>query len=71
MALNGRVHTISLATVTFADEAGGTRLGYTEQLCVIQPSDGRAGREHGWNFLLGCLADFLTPGDADPNPTTH
>src|ERR1700761_3025613 len=35
MALNGRVHTVSLVTIAFADEGGGTRLTYTEQMCVI------------------------------------
>lgn len=55
MALNGRVHTVSLATVTFADDGGGTRLTYTEQMCVIPPSDGLPGRRHGWTQLLAGL----------------
>lgn len=59
MAVNGRVHTVSLATILFADENGGTRLTYTEQMCVIPPSDGVEGREHGWSALLDGLAGFL------------
>lgn len=59
MALNGRVHTVSLATVAFADEGTGTRLSYTEQMCVIPPSDGVDGRTHGWGYLLDALGAFL------------
>lgn len=43
MAVNGRVHTVSLATITFADESGGCRVRYTEQMWVIPPSDGARG----------------------------
>ncbi len=60
MALNGRVHTVSLATILFADEGGGTRLTYTEQMCVIPPSDGAEGRRHGWTHLLEGLGKHLT-----------
>lgn len=59
MALNGRVHTVSLATVAFANEGTGTRLTYTEQMCVIPPSDGVEGRQHGWGYLLDALGSFL------------
>ena len=59
MALNGRIHTVSLATVVFAEADGGTRLTYTEQMCVIPPSDGVEGREHGWNALLTALEAYL------------
>ena len=59
MALNGRIHTVSLATVVFAEADGGTRLTYTEQMCVIPPSDGLEGREHGWNALLTALEAYL------------
>ena len=59
MAMNGTVHTVSLTTVVFADENGGTRLTYTEQMCVIPPSDGAQGRTHGWNALLDSLGNYL------------
>lgn len=59
MAMNGVVHTVSLTTVTFAKENGGTRLTYTEQMCVIPPSDGAEGRTHGWNALLDALGEYL------------
>jgi uncharacterized protein YndB with AHSA1/START domain len=59
MAMNGRVHSVSLVTVRFADEGGGTRLSYTEQMCVIEPSDGAPGREHGWKALLDAMERTL------------
>lgn len=59
MAMNGRVHTVSLATIRFVDHNGGTRLTFTEQMCVIPPSDGVEGRRHGWGELLGGLETFL------------
>ena len=59
MALNGRVHTVSLTTIVFADEGAGTRLTYTEQMCVIPPSDGAQGRRHGWMHLLQGLENYL------------
>ena len=60
MAADGRVHTVSLATVTFTDEGGGTRLTFTEQMCVIPPSDGVEGRRHGWGELLAALQALLS-----------
>ena len=59
MAMNGTIHTVSLTTVAFADHNGGTHLTYTEQMCVIPPSDGAAGRTHGWNSLLDALGSYL------------
>ncbi len=59
MAMNGTVHTVSLATILFADEGGGTRLTYKEQMCIIPPSDGAEGRKHGWGALLDALAGYL------------
>ena len=59
MAINGRVHTVSLTTIAFMDENGGTRLRYTEQMCVLPPSDGAAGRTHGWGVLLDALGRYL------------
>jgi uncharacterized protein YndB with AHSA1/START domain len=59
MAVNGKIHTVSLATVVFADHGAGTRLTYTEQMCVIPPSDGAEGRRNGWQALLKALEDFL------------
>ncbi len=59
MAMNGRVHSVSLVTVRFAEESGATRLTFTEQMCVIEPSDGAPGREHGWNALLDGMEAVL------------
>lgn len=59
MALDGRIHSASLATVTFEDRNGGTRLTYTEQMTCIGPSDGAEGRRHGWTHLLNALERTL------------
>lgn len=59
MAVNGRVHTVSLTTILFEDANEGTRLTYTEQMCVIPPSDGVEGREQGWTALLDSLGGYL------------
>ena len=59
MAMNGTVHSVSLTTIVLADEGGGTRLTYTEQMCVIPPSDSAEGRTHGWNALLNSLEAYL------------
>lgn len=59
MAVNGRVHTVSLATVSFLEEGGGTRVRYSEQMCIIPPSDGVEGRRRGWKALLGELDEYL------------
>jgi uncharacterized protein YndB with AHSA1/START domain len=60
MAVDGRIHTVSLATVLFSDHSGGTKLTYVEQLCVIPPSDGAEGRKHGWHALLDGLETYLS-----------
>jgi uncharacterized protein YndB with AHSA1/START domain len=62
MAMNGRVHSVSLVTVTFADTEGGTRLTYGEQMCLLPPGDGAEGRRHGWGVLLDRFADYLRAG---------
>lgn len=53
------VHTVSLATVSFLEEGGGTRVRYSEQMCIIPPSDGVEGRRRGWKALLGELDEYL------------
>ncbi|QPH52967.1 SRPBCC family protein [Pontivivens ytuae] len=59
MALDDVVHSASLATVTFAAEGDGTRLTFTEQGVYYGDSDGIAGREAGWEHLMGALARSL------------
>jgi uncharacterized protein YndB with AHSA1/START domain len=59
MSLNGRIHSVSLATVTFEDEGGGTRLTYREQITTIGPSDDAGMRRHGWDELLGRIEPSL------------
>jgi len=59
MAMNGVIHSVSLVTVVFEDQGGGTLLRYFEQMCIIPPSDGVEGRRQGWQALLDSLEDFL------------
>lgn len=66
MAVNRRIHTISLATIMFEDHGGGTRLTYHEQMCVLPPSDGIEGRERGWSALLDGMASFLAADIRQP-----
>lgn len=59
MAMNGKVHSASLATVTFEDANGGTRLTYTEQFTQLDASDGIDGRKNGWGWLMDSLEKVL------------
>lgn len=59
MALNGRIHSASLATVTLAEAGGGTLLTFTEQGAWFPPSDGVDGRREGWEALLAALERTL------------
>ena len=59
MALNGRIHSASLATVTLAEAGGGTLLTFTEQGAWFPPSDGVDGRREGWEVLLAALERTL------------
>ena len=56
MAMNGRRHSASLATVTFAPLEAGCRLTYTEQGAFFDGSDGAGMRKAGWTHLLAALA---------------
>ena len=71
MAVNGRVHTASLATIALTDENGGTRLRYTEQMCVLPPSDGVEGRIHGWGALLDSLGRYLKEDTLANSDVSH
>lgn len=42
-----------------ADADVGTLLTYSEQMCMIPPSDGSTGRERGWRALLDALGGYL------------
>ncbi|RDJ26749.1 polyketide cyclase [Bosea caraganae] len=48
---------VSLTTIEFKPEAGGTRLVFTEQGAFLDGYDDAGGREHGWGEALkqlGC-----------------
>ncbi len=55
MAMNGRIHSVSLVTIRFEDDNGGTQLIYDERMTVLAQSDGAAGRQHGWGVLLDAM----------------
>ncbi|SHG86499.1 SRPBCC family protein [Marivita hallyeonensis] len=59
MAMNGKIHSASLATVTFEDAGGGTRLTYTEQITQLDGSDGLESRKNGWNWLMDMMDKVL------------
>lgn len=56
MAWNGRVHSASLATITFARTEAGCRLTVTEQGAHFPPSDGPEMRRGGVAAQLDALA---------------
>lgn len=64
MALNGKVHSSSLATVEFFPAGPGSTLRFTEQGAFAEGSDGIAGRQNGWGWLLTGLAQMLEREDA-------
>ncbi|MCA8878872.1 MAG: SRPBCC family protein [Rhodobacteraceae bacterium] len=59
MALDGRIHSASLATVRLEESGGGTILTFTEQGAYFAPSDGATGRRAGWEALLTALERIL------------
>jgi uncharacterized protein YndB with AHSA1/START domain len=56
---DGRLISVSLATVQFAAEGGGTRLYFTEQGVFFDGEIAAAQREHGTGKLLDALDRFL------------
>ncbi|MBO6676358.1 MAG: SRPBCC family protein [Rhizobiales bacterium] len=59
MAMDGVVHSASLATIQFLADDAGTQLTYCEQGAYFQGSDGIEGREKGWAWLLDHLEKAL------------
>ena len=59
MAWNGRVHSASLTTVTFAPCEAGCKLTVTEQGAYFAPSDGPDMRRGGVEAQLDALARLL------------
>ncbi len=56
MAWNGRVHSASLTTVTFAPSEAGCKLTVTEQGAYFAPSDGPVMRRGGVEAQLDALS---------------
>ena len=62
MHLNGRHHSVSVATVEFIGDPEGTRLRFTEQVTFVDGTDGRDGtlsRKRGTSAHLERLASAL------------
>ena len=59
LLLNERLTSVSLTTVEFFGEEGGTRLLFTEQGAFFDDLDDPAGREHGTGWLLDRLGQVL------------
>lgn len=56
---DGRLISVSLATIEFRPEGGGTRLAFTEQGVFFDGAVAAAEREHGTGKLLDALEEFL------------
>lgn len=59
MSRNGKRFSVSLATVEFKPDDGGTQLLFTEHAAFFEGADGLQMREQGWQELLGKLDAFL------------
>ena len=62
MSRNGKRFSVSLASVEFKADGGGTRLMFTEHAAFFDGADGLQMREQGWQELLGRLDAFLQQG---------
>ncbi len=62
MSRNGKRFSVSLATIEFKPDGGGTRLLFTEHAAFFEGADGLQMREQGWRELLAKLATFLEKG---------
>lgn len=60
MYRDGRLMSISLATIEFAAEGDGTRLTLTEHGAFLDGLETAAEREHGTGLLLDKLGEALT-----------
>jgi uncharacterized protein YndB with AHSA1/START domain len=62
MHLDGRHHSVSVATLEFIGDPDGTRLRFTEQVTFVDATDGRSGsvaRKRGTSAHLERLAALL------------
>ncbi|MDE2516811.1 MAG: SRPBCC domain-containing protein [Rhodospirillales bacterium] len=66
MHIDGRKISVSLATIGFAPEGGGTRLTVTEQGVFLDGYEDRGARAHGTGILLDRLGAVLA-GSAVPD----
>ncbi|HEX9856824.1 MAG TPA: SRPBCC family protein [Paracoccaceae bacterium] len=60
MAMDGRIHSASLATVEFLPGAsGGTRMRFTEQGAYLDGFEPEGARQSGWEAILDNLGKAL------------
>lgn len=64
MHLDANRISVSLTTIEFAPEDGGTALKFTEQGVFLDGYDDAGSREHGTRLLLDQLGAALAHGDA-------
>jgi uncharacterized protein YndB with AHSA1/START domain len=64
MTMTGQRISVSVATIEFMAESGGTRLILTEQGAFLDGLDTNAAREKGTRELLDGLGRYLAEGDA-------
>lgn len=69
MHLDGRLISISLATVLFAADGAGSRLTITEQGTFVGGYEDKGSREHGTRGLMERIADSLKGGTVQDLPT--
>ncbi len=62
MHVKGRLHSVSLATLEFAEVGNGTRMLFTEQVAFLDGTDavaGAASRLHGTSAHFDRIPDFI------------
>ena len=59
MRLDGKLISVSLATVTFQPEGTGTKMTLTEHGVFLDGYQDNCSREHGTNALMDRLGAFL------------
>jgi uncharacterized protein YndB with AHSA1/START domain len=59
MSMDGKIFSVSLATIELLPAGSGTELLFTHQGAFFEGADGPAMRKNGWEKLLNKLAEEL------------